>query len=198
MSDRKDNLDYLLEYGIDLERRIVYMHGDIEFGASEIIRKILKYWESKSIEDPITIDINSMGGDLYDAMSIVDSIKTCRCPIITIVSGASMSGASLISVCGDRRLATENSSFMLHELSSWESDRHSIVKSSIKYNDELMERMYRIYEENSKIQKRELKEKMLKDWFLTAQEAFDRGLIDEILPSIGILSKQIKNTKDGE
>ena len=178
---RKENLDYLLDNDIDVDNRIVYLHGDIEFIETLKIRKIIKYWEEKDGDKEITIDINSLGGDVYDSLAIVDTIRSCKCPIKTIASGACMSGASLIFVVGDERVATENATFMLHELSSWEADRHSQIKNNVQHNDKLMDKMYEIYSSYTNITRAELRRRLVKDWYLTAEEALDRKICDEII-----------------
>jgi ATP-dependent Clp protease protease subunit len=177
----KESLDHLIDNDINLEDRKIYLYGFVDEEMAKMVRKYLDYFQKQDKSKPVILDINSEGGYVYDALSIVDSITSSKLKIITLASGLCASGASLIFVCGDYRVAHENTSFMLHEISTFEADRHSQIKSSVKHNDNVMNQLYHIYVKHSNIKKSELRTKMLRDWYMTAQEAKERKLVDEII-----------------
>jgi ATP-dependent Clp protease, protease subunit len=70
-------------------------------------------------ENPITVIINSSGGDVYTSFAIIDAIRGCKSPINTVGTGHIMSAASLILASGTgKRILTPNTSVMIHEMST--------------------------------------------------------------------------------
>lgn len=130
---------------------------------------------------PIIIYINSPGGDVFSAFSIVDRIKNCKIPIHTYIEGNASSAATLISVCGTKRFITKNSVMMLHQVSTWFEGTYENHVDERKNLDMMMEKVKNIYLDNSNISTKEL-DKMLKhDINLSAEDCLKYGFVDKIV-----------------
>ena len=116
---RQDTLELLLQYGIDLRRRRIYLHAAIESGdkpgegaAEHVIRGLHQLDETPNM--PIELWINTPGGEIAEMFALYDVIRGCRNEVVTVGFGEVCSAGGLILVCGDRRMATENCLFMAH------------------------------------------------------------------------------------
>lgn len=105
-----------LTEGIDLESRRIEVREDVtEKLASKIIRALIKMTEIS--HDPIELYLSSGGGEIYSGLAIFDAIRECPCDVNIIGSGQLFSAAFIIYLAGDQRIASENTSFMIHSIS---------------------------------------------------------------------------------
>ena len=134
--------------------------------------------------DPIKLILNSPGGNVYDGMGIVDAIQNSVTPIHMHIHGQAISMGFAIATCGHYRYATKRTTFMYHEC-SWETG-HEKMKF---HEQELKEgkRLWKVYDniivENTEIPLKTLQSvrKEQKEWYITAEQALNLGIIDEIL-----------------
>lgn len=134
-------------------------------------------------EDSIKMYIHSPGGDAYASLAIIGAMATSKTPIDTIVLGEAMSGAFLISICGNKRLAQPYARFMWHKVGV-----NHIDGTLDHINDERAELndLQSVFEEiilsKTSISKDQLTEETLrKDWSFGAKLAIDLNIIDEVL-----------------
>jgi len=137
------------------------------------------------IKLPIIIHINSMGGSVYDALAAVDTIeqyKNSGLQIHTIIEGCAFSAATVLAICGNKRLITENSSYMIHEMSStgFNGNLTAMEKltKSMKSTTDTFEKIYAKY---SKMNKTQIKKLVKSEEYLGAEKVLELGLVDEIL-----------------
>ena len=109
-------LRVILESDIDVVSRTIYLIADIDNNSAETVIKGLDFLSSISEEEPITIKLTTYGGDPYMGFAIHDAIRRCKCPIITMMTGACMSAGVLIASAGDKgkRYADVNCQWMYH------------------------------------------------------------------------------------
>lgn len=135
-----------------------------------------------SKREPIKIYIDSWGGSVIDGFEIVDAIKTSKTPVYTYVTGAAYSCGLIVAMAGHKRFAYPHSSFLMHEgsIGSDIQDAHKFKKYAEFYNVQL-EQMKKFVLENTKITSEEY-DKISKDdnWY-TAEQALEKGFIDEIV-----------------
>jgi ATP-dependent Clp protease protease subunit len=149
---------------------------------SEIQREDINKDEDK--REPIKLILNSMGGGVYEGMGIIDAIESSLTPVHIYVYGMAMSMAFAIATSGHYRYASKRATFMYHEI-SWDASQEKL-----KYHEqELKEskRLWSIYDDivttNTNIPLKTLQKicKEQKEWYMTAEEALELGVIDEIL-----------------
>jgi len=129
---------------------------------------------------PINLHINSYGGSVFAAFSIVDTIKASRTPVYTHVDGSAASAATLISCVGEKRYITENSYMLIHQLSSSVWGKFEEVKDEMENLETLMANIKKIYKLHTSIPVKELNEILKHDLWLDAKKCLKWGLVDEI------------------
>jgi ATP-dependent protease ClpP protease subunit len=127
---------------------------------------------------PIYLHINSYGGSVFAAYTAIDIINNSSIPIYTIIEGASASAATLISVCGKKRYMCKNASMLIHQLSSWMSGKMNELDDEYQNLEEMMNKIKKIYLENTKIKKNEIDELLKHDLWWDFDKSKKYGLFD--------------------
>jgi ATP-dependent Clp protease protease subunit len=131
------------------------------------------------------IHINTYGGSVYPGLGICDIIKelTETYNVTMFCSGYIMSMGIPIILSGTKRVAYKNTTFMIHEISTFTWDKLSKVKEDVKETERLNNILKDIICKKSKVTKKEINEwyEKKRDVFLSAEEAKDYGLVDEII-----------------
>lgn len=177
-----------MEYGVNLENGVLFINSDIEdFIFYEVVAKInlifqYRKYIQQNEQDPVTIVINSGGGNMYTALAIIDYIKGLNVKVNTICRGRAMSAAALILTCGTgTRAASKNSTIMFHEISTDFFGKSSDVKQSVKHLEVLEESFLNLLEESTNKPKTWWKENCIKDTYFVPTEAVNLGIIDSVL-----------------
>jgi ATP-dependent Clp endopeptidase proteolytic subunit ClpP len=131
-------------------------------------------------EPPINLYINSEGGCLYSALSIIDIISSNKVHINTIISGVCMSAATLIFLSGHTRYMMRNSYMLIHNISSGFWGKMHEFEDEMKNLTELTKKLKTIYKQNSNITKSQLDKILKTDVLITAENCLKYGLVDEI------------------
>ena len=166
--------------------REIYL-SDISDGIGAVISSVISYWNKvdkdtmDSCRKPISIIIDSPGGSLTDTFTIIDAIKLSKTPVHTIVIGTAYSGGCLVAMTGHKRYAYPHASFMLHEGStSTGGDSHKFINYSKFYQLQLKQ-LRDIVISNTKMTDEFYESIKRDDYWLTAEEAKEMGMIDEII-----------------
>lgn len=192
-----DDIQNLHDYGIYVPTRTVQFPrkgGDCDIDQESVNQVIanMHILESMDSVKPVTFILNSYGGDVYQALGLYDYIRSMSCEVHIQAIGACMSGATIILQAGDKRIISENCTFMMHVGTEGYADDHAYtVRRWVKHSEKVIEpKMKEIYasrlirkpkESNSAFGKR-LDGLLALDTILTAQQVVDLGLADEILP----------------
>lgn len=182
------DFDDYIEYKQSSEREI-YL-GDIYENTGKYIDKKIRFWNKIDDEnnipienrEPIKIYIDSYGGVLNSAFSIVDSITMSKTPIYTICTNCAYSGAFLIFICGHKRFAYKNATFMFHEgsITSGQLDAGKFRNYSNFYEKQLLA-MKDIVLTHTQIDEKTYERYQKDDFWLMSNEAIAMGICDEIL-----------------
>jgi ATP-dependent Clp protease protease subunit len=178
-----------------LKDRIIMLDTDVnEHTASLIVAQML-FLESEAPEKDILFYINSPGGSVTAGLAIYDTMQFIKCDVSTIVLGQACSMGSFLAQAGaaGKRIVLPESRTMIHRVSSGTPG----TRGSVHVQDLQFEDAKRSFEESVRINKRltelyarhntagktydELYEAMKFDTFLSAQEAVDYGLADEVI-----------------
>ena len=158
--------------------KTIELQGEINGNMFQYLKSVLANTDEKEV----TINLNSHGGFVVQGLAIVDLIKmhTDKTIHITVHGiAASMAAIILLAATGKAR-ATENSTIMFHQLSGLYMGKLSDVQTSVKQSEELQRKLNTVLI-NRNIPTEMVQDLMKKDSYLTAQEALDKGLIDEII-----------------
>lgn len=166
-----------------LKERIIFVSGPVHDGMSTLIVAQLLFLEAENPTKDIAMYINSPGGVVTSGLSIYDTMQYIRPKVSTLCVGQAASMGSLLMAAGEpgMRFSLPNSRIMVHQPSGGFSGQASDIALHAKEILELKDRLNNIYVKHCG-QKIENVEKALdRDNFMTAEEAKDWGLIDEIV-----------------
>ncbi|MBN2131557.1 MAG: ATP-dependent Clp protease proteolytic subunit [Sedimentisphaerales bacterium] len=175
---RQMSLDDML-----LENRIVFLVGGIDYArASEVIMKML-YLDNMKRGREISLYINSPGGTVDDTMAIYDTIRFVGSPVATYCIGRAQSGAALVLAAGTKgsRFALPHAKIMLHQpwggvtgqASDIQIQAEEILKAKKTLNEILAKHTGKPLET--------IAEETERDRYMSAEEAKEYGLIDDVL-----------------
>jgi len=175
---RQMSLDDLL-----LENRIVFLIGEISYArAAEVIMKIL-YLDNQKRNAEISLYVNSPGGSVDDTMAVYDTMQFISSPIATFCIGRAQSGAAVILAAGTKgkRFALPHAKIMLHQ--PWGGVYGQAA--DIKIQAEEILKAKKVISELLAKHSGQAVEKIIaeteRDRYMTAEEAKEYGLIDEVL-----------------
>ncbi|EMI42362.1 ClpP family protease [Rhodopirellula sp. SWK7] len=166
-----------------LENRIVFLQGEIHYAnANEIVMKLL-YLQSENRRKDIHFYINSPGGSVTATLAIYDTMQMVSCPVATYCVGEACSGAAVLLVGGakGKRFCLPNSRVMMHQpmggVSGQVSDIEIQASEMFRYRDKLNQ----IISEHSGKSVDQIAKDTDRDFFLSAEEAKEYGLVDDLL-----------------
>ncbi len=133
---------------------------------------------------PIHLHIQSYGGSLLHTFYIMDVIKLLKTPVYTYIDGFAASAATLMSVCGKRRLMTESSVMLVHQLSGGASGKFEELKNEYSNLVEFMEIIKKTYLSYGNISSDNLDALLKQDLWLNSAKSLEYGFVDEIIKSI--------------
>lgn len=162
----------------ELTKSIVEINNDDEL--------LVKIYEAHGLTykpRPIKIHIDSYGGYVYQCYGLLSVMEASKTPVHTIVTGAAMSCGFMILICGHRRFAHELSTPLYHQISGGAFGTIKEVQEQHEEMKRLQNKLEEIVLKKTKISKKKLKEifETKKDWYMTAKEAKELGVVDELL-----------------
>jgi ATP-dependent Clp protease protease subunit len=175
---RQMSLDDML-----LENRIVFLIGEINYArAAEVIMKML-YLDNLKRGREISLYINSPGGTVDDTMAIYDTIRFVGSPVATYCIGRAQSGGALILAAGTKgsRYALPHGKIMLHQ--PWGGVTGQAADIKIQAEEILKSKkiLAEIFAKHTAQPVEKIIEETERDRYMSAREALDYGLIDEVL-----------------
>lgn len=169
-----------------LKDRIIFLGEDVNNTTASLIIAQMLFLESEDPDKEIYFYINSPGGSITDGMAIVDTMNYIKCPVETVCVGLAASMGAVLLTAGEKgkRFAMPNSEIMIHQPligggglqgQATEIKIHAdhLVRTREKLNKFLSERTGKPLDVIEKDTER--------DNYMTAEEALEYGLIDEIL-----------------
>jgi len=175
---RQMSLDDLL-----LENRIVFLIGEISYArAAEVIMKIL-YLDNQKRNNEISLYVNSPGGSVDDTMAIYDTMRFVSSPIATFCIGRAQSGAAIILAAGakGKRFALPHAKIMLHQPWGGVYGQAADVKIQAEEILKAKQMINGLLAEHSGQPIQKITAETERDRYMTAEEAKQYGLIDEVL-----------------
>ena len=128
----------------------------------------------------IYLHITTNGGCIYSAFSIIDCFNSLSIPVNTVIDSNVSSAGTIISIHGAKRYICDNSYVLIHELRSGCWGKLAYIDDTYKNCLKIQEHINQIYLDKTKITKKYLKEILVKDLELNADECIRMGIADEI------------------
>ena len=166
-----------------LDQRIIFLHEPVTRESSNRVIEQLLILDARDKKDEIDLYINSSGGSVTDGFAIIDTIHCIEAPVSTICTGQAASMAAWILAAGTkgRRFSTPNAEVMIHQVWSGITGQTSDVEILTKRLIKLQERLVTMLSTWTNQPPDKIKLDMERDFFMTAEEAKNYGIIDAIL-----------------
>jgi len=172
-----------------LKTRTILLTGEVDKDLSEKVIKNLLLLESIS-DEPITVLIDSPGGDVYAGFSIFDMIRFIKAPVRIVGMGLVASAAALIllAVPKERRFGLPNSSYLIHQPLSGIQGVATEIEIHARELEKTRERLNRIIAEATGQTVERVSRDTDRDYWMNASEAAEYGLIEKIIDKRADLS----------
>ena len=166
-----------------LKERIIFVSGPVHDGMATLIVAQLLFLEAENPKKDIAMYINSPGGVVTSGMSIYDTMQYIRPKVSTLCVGQAASMGSLLLASGEpgMRFALPNARIMVHQPSGGFQGQASDIALHAKEILELKDRLNKIYVKHCDRKLADVEKALDRDNFMTAEEAKDWGLIDDIV-----------------
>ncbi len=163
--------------------RIIFMGEGINDYVANIIQAQLLFLESTDSKRDIQIYVNSPGGSVYAGLGIYDTMQYINCDVATICTGlaASMGAVLLCAGAAKKRTALKHSRIMIHQPLGGAEGQASDIEITAREILKLKRELYDIIAHHSGKTYEEVEKNSDRDYWMTAEEAKQYGMIDEVL-----------------
>ena len=161
-----------------LKDRIIFLTDEITDQVANIVVAQLLFLEMDNPDADISLYINSPGGSITAGMAIYDTMNYIKCDVRTVCVGM----AAFLLMAGEKgkRLALPNSEVMIHQPLGGASGQATDVEIRAKWLLRTKEKMTRLMSEMTGQDQEKLRADCERDYFMTAEEALNYGIIDQI------------------
>ena len=183
LEERQLNVTQLDVFSRLMMDRIIFLGAPIYDDAANIIQAQLLFLESVDPEKDIQIYINSPGGSVSAGLGIYDTMQLVNSDVATICTGlaASMGAVLLTAGAKGKRSALPHSRVMIHQPLGGAQGQASDIEITAREIMKTKRELYEILSAHSGVALKKIEKDADRDYWLSAREAKDYGLIDEVL-----------------
>ena len=166
-----------------LNERIIFLGTPVDDQIANLIIAQLLHLESEDPDKDVYIYVNSPGGSVYAGLAIYDTMQYIKPDVQTICVGIAMSMGALLLAGGakGKRLALPNAKILIHQVSSGFQGQATDIEIQARETINMKRRMEEILAQHSEQPLEKVSKDMERDYFMTAQEAKDYGIIDTVV-----------------
>ena len=170
-------------YSRMLKERIIFLTGGIDDHVASVVTAQLLFLEAENPSKDIAIYINSPGGIVTSGLAIYDTMQYIKPKVSTLCIGQAASMGSLLLAAGEEgmRFALPNARVMLHQPSGGAQGQATDIEIHAREILAIRERLNKIYVEHTGQDLETVQNALERDNFLTADEAKDFGIIDDVV-----------------
>jgi ATP-dependent Clp protease protease subunit len=170
-----------------LKERVIFITGAIEDYMASLVTAQLLFLEAENPKKEISMYINSPGGVVTSGMAIYDTMQYIRAPVATLCIGQAASMGSLLLAAGaaGMRYALPNARIMVHQPSGGFQGQASDIERHAKEILDMRTRLNKIYVTHTGQTLRKIEDALERDTFMTAEQARDFGIVDEVTDKRG-------------
>ena len=165
-----------------LKERVIFVTGGVEDYMASLITAQLLFLEAENPKKEISMYINSPGGVVTSGMAIYDTMQYIRAPVATLCIGQAASMGSLLLAAGESgmRFALPNARIMVHQPSGGFQGQASDIERHAQEILDMRARLNKIYVQHTGQNLRKIEDALERDTFMTAEQAKDFGIVDEV------------------
>lgn len=166
-----------------LKDRIIFLGEEVTDVTADLVVAQLLFLESEDPSKDIHLYINSPGGSVFAGMAIYDTMQYIKCDVSTICVGlaASMGAFLLAGGAKGKRLALPNAEIMIHQPSGGAHGQATEIEIAAQQILRTKQRLNTLLAENTGQPYEKVAQDTERDYYMTAEEALDYGLIDSVI-----------------
>ncbi|MEO5575110.1 MAG: ATP-dependent Clp endopeptidase proteolytic subunit ClpP [Gaiellaceae bacterium] len=166
-----------------LNERIIFLGTPVDDQIANLVVAQLLHLESEDPDKDISMYINSPGGSVYAGLAIYDTMQFVRPDIQTTCVGIAMSMGALLLAGGaaGKRFALPNAKILIHQVSGGFQGQATDIEIAARETIALKRRLEEIISQHSGQDIEKVSKDMERDYFLTAHEANEYGIIDRVI-----------------
>ncbi len=183
LEERQLNVTQMDVFSRLMMDRIIFLGTQIDDYTANVIQAQLLYLDSADSGRDISIYLNSPGGSVYAGLGIYDTMQFISSDVCTICTGMAASMAAVLLVAGEKgkRSALTHSRVMIHQPMGGAQGQASDIEITAREIQKLKKELYTIIAEHSGNPYKRIEKDSDRDYWMTAQEALDYGMIDKLL-----------------
>jgi ATP-dependent Clp protease protease subunit len=168
-----------------LKDRIIFIGTAIDDHVANLVIAQLLFLQMEDAKKDISIYINSPGGSVTSGLAIYDTMQFVTCDVNTYCIGiaASMGAVLLCAGTKGKRFALPNSDIMIHQVSGGAQGQASDVERQVEFMFKLKKRLNGILSLHTGKSPEQVNKDADRDYYMTAEEAKEYGLVDEVVKS---------------
>lgn len=168
-----------------LNDRIIMLSEEVNDATASLVVAQLLYLEGQDPDKDISFYINSPGGSITAGMAIYDTMQYIKCDVTTICVGmaASMGAFLLTAGAKGKRKALPNSEIMIHQPLGGAKGQATDIEIQARHILKIKEKMNSIIAERTGQDLEKVKQDTERDFYMSAEEAKEYGIIDQIIPA---------------
>ena len=168
-----------------LTDRIIFIGTAIDDHVANLVVAQMLFLQMEDPKRDINLYINSPGGSVTAGLAIYDTMQFVTCDVATYCVGIAASMAAVLLTAGTKgkRYALPNSDVMLHQVSGGAQGPASDVERTVEYMFKLKKRLIGIIAHHTGKTDAQIQQDSDRDYWITAQQAKDYGLVDEVVKS---------------
>ncbi len=166
-----------------LKERIIFLGTAIDDNVANAIIAQMLFLASQSSQKDICLYINSPGGSVTAGMAIYDTMQYVNCDVSTVCIGmaGSMAAVLLLSGASKKRFSLPNAEILLHQVMGGVRGQASEIEITAKQILKIKENLNKIIAQHTKQPLSKIQKDTDRDFYLTAQEAKEYGIIDKVI-----------------
>ena len=183
LEERQLNVTQMDVFSRLMMDRIIFLGSEINDYVANVIQAQLLFLDTADPGKDISIYLNSPGGSVYAGLGIYDTMQYIGSNVGTICTGMAASMAAVLLVAGakGKRSALQHSRVMIHQPMGGMQGQASDMEITVREIQKLKNELYQIIAEHSGNTFEKIAADSDRDYWMTAQEALDYGMIDNIL-----------------
>lgn len=183
LEERQLNVTQMDVFSRLMMDRIIFLGTQVSDQSANIIQAQLLYLDSADPGKDVSIYINSPGGSVYAGLGIYDTMQYISSDVATICTGmaASMAAVLLVSGTAGKRFALKHSRVMIHQPMGGAQGQASDIEITAREIQKLKKELYTIISDHSGVPFEKVERDSDRDYWMTAAEAKEYGMIDEVL-----------------
>jgi ATP-dependent Clp protease protease subunit len=166
-----------------MDERIIFITGEIKSDTAELVVASMLHLENEDPDREISMYINSPGGSVYAGLAIYDTMNFIKCDVSTCCIGQAMSMGSFLLSGGTKgkRFALPNARILIHQPLGGAEGQQTDIQITAENLLYLRDSLEKILAENTGKTQEQIHKDCERDFYMSAKEAKEYGIIDEVV-----------------